>query len=105
MILINNKSAENEVKIPKNYSDFNTITSFTLTSKITNKTYPITINTQSQNLDYIRLSLDLSDMANGEYKYNVNAGEETGWLRIGDLSYSATTYNNQTENIIYYDRG
>ena len=104
MIYILDKTDEKTVLIPKNKKSCKLDYKFLLKSELDNKFYGFDVTDENYLSNYYSFSIDFSDIPNGEYTYQID-DEEKGLLRIGEIEYDHTDYENNENNdyIVYGD--
>ena len=103
MVIIDIKSDENVVYIPKHYATNSSLT-LTLTSKLTNVEFPYSVEDLSGLSDYFVVEIDSTELPDGEYYYKMADGEKivsTGLFRIGEYKAEKQEYNYTQEYYQY----
>lgn len=102
MIQIDVKSSANTINIPKNQVIDGDLV-LTLHSELTQQTYTFNVVDEGRSKRFYKFTLDLENIPNGEYDYNINE-VETGLIRIGAVALSTPEVVTYTEevNIIQY---
>lgn len=95
------KNTQNLIYFPKNLNNFKEIHLITFTSEITNKSYSFDVRDEDNLFDYYVFTLDLSDLPDGEYKYNIDE-DACGLIILGDLTKINTIYDKNNNKYIIY---
>lgn len=98
MIKIDTNTALNGVWFPKNASGFSVNTGMTVERG--GKTVVLAVTLKEDKQDYCKFSFDASELADGEYTYKFDTGEQ-GILRMGIIENNYTTYGNKEEYTFY----
>lgn len=96
MIFIANKG-EVEVKIPRTSNKIQETYNILIESQATNQAYTFEDVVDTTSLrDYYTFTLDLSEIPDGEYEYNVSNLCE-GLIQIGEISHTISAYTQNNE--------
>ena len=98
MIKIDANTAQSGVYFPKNVSSFSGCTGMTVERG--GKTEVLVMTLKEDKQDYCKFSFDASGLADGEYTYKFDTGEQ-GILRVGIIENNYTTYGNKEEYTFY----
>ena len=102
MVQVDIKSSANTINFPKNQSLTGDLV-LTLHSELTQRTFTFNVTDEGNSKRFYKFTLDLSEVSNGEYDYNIN-NIETGLIRIGAIELSTPEVVSYSEevNIIQY---
>lgn len=109
MIIIEDKSITNRIKIPVNQDKIGFLYTFKLRNTLTNKTYSFVLEDQS-NEDTLNYSFDVdfNELADGEYEYSLiettNESVAAGVLRIGKITHVTNTEYKQNNTYKQYEQ-
>lgn len=104
MVQVDIKTSANTINFPKNQSLTGDLV-LTLHSELTQRTFTFNVTDEGNSKRFYKFTLDLSNVDNGEYDYNIN-NIETGLIRIGAIELSTpevVSFSDEVEIIQYGD--
>lgn len=104
MIIINEKSQNNVVFVPKFWQPTGASLTFILRSRVTNDEFSFSVEDLSGLTDYFVFDINAADLSDGEYEYAVHDETEkvsTGLLRVGDYEVEKKEYDYRQEYVQY----